>query len=93
MRQFVKFLIEIMILKASCQIFAEEVPKCYQDRKTFCWKMTMAWFKKISHDCVPCVCFRFDTIVMVIAFLVAIGFLMGVMIISFALSIDLHKSL
>ena len=40
-----------------------------------------------------CVCFAFGIIFFVIAFVLAIGFLMCVMTISFALSIDLYKSL
>ena len=55
--------------------------------------MTMAFGKKIFHECVACVCLTFGTNFLVIAFFMAIGFLMGVIIISFALPIDLYKSL
>ena len=53
----------------------------------------MAWGKKIIYKCVACVCLTFSTIFLVIALLMAIGFLMGVMTISFALPIGLNKSL
>ena len=55
--------------------------------------MTIAWGKNIFYKCVACVCFTFGTIFLVIAFFTALGFLMGVMTISFALPIDLYKSL
>ena len=55
--------------------------------------MTMAWGKKVSYECVACVCFAFGSSFLVIAFFMAIGFMMGVMTISSALPIDLYKSL
>ena len=48
----------------------------------------MAWGKKIFYECVACV-----RLTLAIAFFMTLGFLMGVMIISFALPIDLYKSL
>ena len=53
----------------------------------------MAWAKKIFYECVACVCLTFGTIFLVIAFFMALRLLMGVMTISFALPIDLYKSL
>ena len=53
----------------------------------------MAWCKKIFYECVACVGLTIGTIFLVIAFFMALGFLMGVLIISFALPIDLKKSL
>ena len=53
----------------------------------------MAWGKKIFYECVACVFLTFGTVFLVIAFFMALGFLMGVMTISFALPIDLYKSL
>ena len=55
----------------------------------------MAWCKKIFHECVACVCLTIGTMFLLIAFFLAIalGFLMVVLTISFALSIDLYKSL
>ena len=53
----------------------------------------MAWGKKVFYECVACVCLTFGTIFLVIAFLMGFGFLMGVTIITFALPIDLYKSL
>ena len=53
----------------------------------------MARGKKVFYECVGCVCLTFGTIFLVIAFFMALGFLMGVMPISFALQIDLYKSL
>ena len=54
--------------------------------------MTMAEGKKI-YECVAFVRLTFGIIFLVIAFFMALGFLMGVMTISFALPIDLYKSL
>ena len=50
-------------------------------------------FKNSFYECVVCVCLTFGTIFVLIAFLMAIRFLIGVMTISFALPIDLYKSL
>ena len=61
--------------------------------RSTCWIMTMAWGKKILYECAACVCRTFGTISLVIAFFMALGFLTGVMTISFALPIDLFKSL
>ena len=49
--------------------------------------------KKIFYECLACVCLTFGSVFLVIAFLMAIGFLMGVMTISLALPIKLYKSL
>ena len=51
----------------------------------------MACGKKILYECVACVCFTFGTIFLVIAFFMAIGFLIGVMTISFAQTIDSYE--
>ena len=53
----------------------------------------MAWGKNILYECVVCVCLTFGTIFLLIAFFMSLGFLMGVMAISFAIPIDLSKSL
>ena len=53
----------------------------------------MVWDKKIFQKCVACVCLTFGTTFLIIAFFMALGFSMGVMTISFALPIDLYKSL
>ena len=53
----------------------------------------MAWGKKIFYECVACVCLTFGIILLLIAFFMALGLLMGVMTTSFALPIDLNKSL
>ena len=53
----------------------------------------MVWAKNILYQCVACVCLTFGTIFLPIAFFMSLGFLMGVMTISFALPIDLYKSL
>ena len=55
--------------------------------------MRVVWGKKIFYECVAFVCLTFGTIFLVIAFPIAIGFLMDVMTISFALPIDLYNSL
>ena len=57
------------------------------------WKMTTALGKKIFFECVTCVCLTFGTILLRTAFFMGIAFLVGVMTISFALPIDLYKSL
>ena len=54
--------------------------------------MPIAWGKKIFYECVACVCLTFATIFLVNAFFMALGFLIGVMTISFALPVDLYKS-
>ena len=51
--------------------------------------MTMAWSKKFLYEWVACVCLKFGTVFLVFVFFMAIGFLMGVMTISFAQPIDL----
>ena len=53
----------------------------------------MAWVKKVFHEFVASVCLTFGTILLLIAFFMALGLLMGVMTKSFALPIDLYKSL
>ena len=55
--------------------------------------MTTAWGKKTFYECVACVCLTCRTIFLVIAFFMAIGFLMGMVTGSFALPIDLYKCL
>ena len=52
----------------------------------------MAWCKKIFYEWVACVCLTIGTIFLLIAFFMALGFLRGVLTISFALPIDLYKS-
>ena len=53
----------------------------------------MACIKNNFYESVACVCLTFGTISLGIAFFMAFGFLVGVMTISFSLSIDLYKSL
>ena len=53
----------------------------------------MAWGIKIFYDWVACVCLTFAIILLLIAFFITLGFLMVVMTISYALPIDLYKSL
>ena len=60
---------------------------------TTCWELTKAGCKKIFYEYVICVCLTIGTIFLVIAFFMALGFLMSVLTISFALPIDLYKSL
>ena len=55
--------------------------------------MTIARGKKTFYECVACVCLTFGTIFLVIAFFIALGFLIGVMTLSFAQPIDLYKYL
>ena len=55
--------------------------------------MTMACGKQIFYECVACFCLMFGTIFWVIAFFMALGFLVGVMTISFAPPFELYKSL
>ena len=52
--------------------------------------MTIAWVKKIFYECVF---LTFATTFLIIAFVMALGYLIGVMSIAFALPIDLNKSL
>ena len=55
--------------------------------------MTTVGGKKLFNVCVVCVCLKFGTIFLLIEIFVTIGFLIGVMTISFALSIGLYNSL
>ena len=87
------FLIQNLPFKSSSQILAELLSKCYQHQRTACWKVTTAWSEKLFYECVVCVCLTFGTTFFLTAFFMAFGFLMGVMTISFALAIDLYKSL
>ena len=56
---------------------------------------TILWLsaKGFFVECVACVCLTIGTIFLVIASFVALGLLLGVLTISFALPIDLYKSL
>ena len=45
--------------------------------------------QKIFHECVACVCLTLGSIVLLFAFFMTLGFLVGVMTISFALPIGL----
>ena len=49
--------------------------------------------KRFFYERVACVCLPFDTKLLVIAIFMAIGFLIGVMSISFALPIEIYKFL
>ena len=53
--------------------------------------MTTVWGKNNFYECVACVCLTFGKIFLVVAFYMAIRFLMGVMTISFALPVDFYK--
>ena len=53
----------------------------------------MAGCRKIFYGCVAFVCLTIGTIFLVIAFFMVLGFLLGVLAISFALPIDSYKSL
>ena len=55
--------------------------------------MTTACGENFFYECLACVFLPFGTLLLVIAFFMAIGFLMGVMTITFALPIDFYKSL
>ena len=55
--------------------------------------MTTAWVNELLYECVARVCITFGTMFLVIAFYMAIGFLMGAMTASFALLFDLYKRL
>ena len=91
--QVVNFFIQDLLFKSFLQILVELLPKCCQRQRTIWWIMTKAWGKKTLCDCVACACLMFGTIFLVIAFFMALGFLMGVMTISFLPPIDLYKSL
>ena len=55
--------------------------------------MTTATCKRLFYECVACVCLTIGTMFLFIAFFMALGFLLGVLTISFALPIDLFKAL
>ena len=87
------FLIQNLPFKTSSQILAEILSKCCLHQSTIRWIMTLAWLKKFLYEYVACACLMFGTIFLVIAFFIALEFLMGVMTISFALPVDSYKSL
>ena len=76
-----------MIFKPSFQILATFFSKCSQ--------IVGFWpgVKRFFYECVACVCLTIGTILLLNAFFMALGFLIGVLIISFALPIGLYKSL
>ena len=82
-----KFLVQnhafYIFFSDSCCIVIKVLPTC----------RFMVWCKKIFYECVACVCLTIGTIFLVIALFMALGFLMGVLTISFTLPIDLYKSL
>ena len=78
-----------MLFKSSLQVFVDLLSKCYKQQLVGLW----LGVKRFLCECVVCVCLAFGTIFLLIAFIMAIGFLMGVLTISFALPIDLYKSL
>ena len=88
----VKFFFQNLLVKLYFQILADLSSKRYRTQSTTCWIVTMACGKKIFYECVACVFLTFGTISLIIAFFMALGFLKGVMTISFALAIDLYKS-
>ena len=53
----------------------------------------MPWCKKMFYECVAPVCLKIGTIFLLIVFIMALGFLMGVLTISIAIPIELYKSL
>ena len=53
----------------------------------------MNWCKRFFYECAACVCATICAIFLVIAFFMALGFLLAVLTISFALPVDLYKSL
>ena len=55
--------------------------------------MTTAWGTKFCFEYAACVYLTFGTIFLLITFSMAIEFLIGLMTISFALTVDLYKSL
>ena len=52
----------------------------------------MVWCKSFFYECLVCVSLKFGTILWLIVFFMAFGFLMAVLTVSFALPIDLYKS-
>ena len=92
MRHVVSFFFQNLIVKSFFfQILADLFSEIYQHQRTTCWKTTTAWVRKIFYECVACVCLTFGTIFLLSASFMAIGFLMRVNTISFALPIDLYK--
>ena len=74
-----------MILTSSFQIVAALSSKCHRGQ-------FYGLVQKDFYECVACVCATIGAIFLVIAFFMSLGFLLGVLTISFALPIDLYKS-
>ena len=77
-----------MLLKSSSQILADLLSKCYKEQLVGLW-LGEKDFLRVCGMCLSHVWYNLFGYV----FFMAIGFLMGVMTISFALPIDLYKSL
>ena len=78
-----------MLFKSSFQILAALLSKCYRERLVGLWLRV----NRFLCECAASVCLTIGTIFLVIAFFMALGVLLGVLTISFALPIDLYKSL
>ena len=57
------------------------------------WEKTTAPGENVFYKCVTRVCLTFGTIFLVIAFFIALGFLMGVITVSFALPTGSYNTL
>ena len=58
-----------MLIKSSFQTLADLLSNSYQHQGTACWKMMMAWGKKIFYECVACICLTIGTIFWLLRFL------------------------
>ena len=85
------FLIQNLIFKSCFQIRAELSYVLIISKNKLLENDNLG--QKAFYEFVACFCLTFGTTFLLIAFLTAIGFLMSVMTISFALPIDLNKSL
>ena len=72
-----KFSIQNVLFKLCFLDSGWTVTKVVQ--RTSCWKMTTATCKKFFYECVACFCLTFGIIFLVIAFFMALGFLLGVL--------------
>ena len=88
-----QFLFQNLTFLSIFQILAELLSTfCLYQRQT-CKKMTTTLCNKLFYEFGACVCLIISTNFLIILFFMAIGFLMGLITISFALPIDLYNPL
>ena len=92
-RHFFSFLFRNLLFKSSSEILVEILSRCYQNKRTTCWKTITASVESFSTSVWHVLFSHLLLFFCSLRFLMAIVFSMGVMTISSALLIDLHNFL